>query len=367
MLALRLARGARPGATLRRLLVAGASAGVGFLLLAALGQASVPWLLWCAVPMAAVTHFAVVVARTDPYARPTAVQAAAGFGPVNVPVLAAVSTLVSCLAGSAVGLLFFLHLRGEIAGLPFDGAAAGLLGAGGPLPPAAALTLLVVPPVLAAGASAFGLRPVAAAPAPSGDRAAGLSAPGDLPWGAALVATGLAIGAYASRSGAGGGLGELSPAVLGSWGVIALGMVLAGPGMTYLAGRALCVLRPGALRLFAGRVLLEEARRIGRPLGALSAVGAGILVTLQAGGQGPRLGPIVVTGAGLVVGCAVATVLIAALETRGVRADTTAALRRLGTPAGVLRGAVALRAAALVAVFGPAVVLVAQLAVLPLR
>nr|EIF92866.1 hypothetical protein [Streptomyces tsukubensis NRRL18488] len=78
MLALRLARGAGPLALLRRLLVAAASAGVGFLLLSALtyalahpgDPAALPRLSWCLVPLAAAVHFAVAVARTDPGTRP---------------------------------------------------------------------------------------------------------------------------------------------------------------------------------------------------------------------------------------------------------------------------------------------------------
>ena len=62
MLALRLTRVARPAVQLRRLLVALASAGTGFLLLCTLGHAldhpqatgaSVLRLAWCAVPLAA--------------------------------------------------------------------------------------------------------------------------------------------------------------------------------------------------------------------------------------------------------------------------------------------------------------------------
>ncbi|MEV6105758.1 hypothetical protein AB0M28_13725 [Streptomyces sp. NPDC051940] len=382
MLALRLARGAGSTVTLRRLLVACASAGVGFLLLTALGKASVPLLLWCVVPMLAAVHFAVAVARADPYARPSRGMSAVAFGPVNVPLLAAVSTLVSCLLGSSVALLLFLHLRGEIAGLPFDGAAARMLGAGGSLPLAAALTLLFSLPVAAAAASAYSLRPAhtkaAPRPAAEADRAEPLAlpTPSDLPWGAAMAATGLAIGAYASRSTdtaaaltLPGGFGHVPPAVLGSWGLIALGMVLAGPGLAHLAGRALCVLRPGAVRLLAGRGLQEEARRIGRPLGALAAVVAGVLVAaqLRAAEDGGRLGPIAATGALIVVACAAATTLMAALEMRRARRDTTAALLRLGTSRNTLRAAAALRVAALAAVFLPLAVVVAQLAALPLR
>ena len=62
MLALRLTRSARPAVQLRRLLVATASAGTGFLLLSTLGHAlshpgtpagSALRLAWCTVPLAA--------------------------------------------------------------------------------------------------------------------------------------------------------------------------------------------------------------------------------------------------------------------------------------------------------------------------
>ncbi|MEV5132355.1 hypothetical protein AB0K87_18015, partial [Streptomyces sp. NPDC053705] len=79
MLALRLTRGSHPLVLTRRLLLAAASAGVGFLLLCTLGYASghpaaasssVLRLLWCAVPLAATVQFAVAVARTDPSTDP---------------------------------------------------------------------------------------------------------------------------------------------------------------------------------------------------------------------------------------------------------------------------------------------------------
>ncbi len=79
MLALRLTRAARLAVQLRRLLVAAASAGTGFLLLNALGHAlshpqapgeSALRLAWCAAPLAATAHLAVAVARTDPGTRP---------------------------------------------------------------------------------------------------------------------------------------------------------------------------------------------------------------------------------------------------------------------------------------------------------
>lgn len=133
MLALRLARGARPAVQLRRLLVAAASAGTGFLLLCTLGYAmghpdasgaAVLRLAWCVAPLAATVQFAVAVARTDPATRPRQGLSALGLGPARLTVLAAISTAVSCTLGSMIALLFFLHLRGDLTGLPFDGDAA---------------------------------------------------------------------------------------------------------------------------------------------------------------------------------------------------------------------------------------------------
>nr|WP_206314525.1 hypothetical protein [Streptomyces coryli] len=382
-------------------MVACASAGVGFLLLTALGHASVPQLLWCAVPILATVHLAVAVARTDPSARPSPGLASAGFGPVRVPLLAALSTALTCLFGSAIALLAFLHLRGGVAllsRLPYAGEAARLLGGNAvAVPPVGALTLLISLPLVAAAASALSLRPRRALPGSAAESAAaeaaarlttprglaagpGVPAPSDLPWGTALVATGLALGAYAGEFADQGklmkltlpfGIGHASPPVVASWAVIAIGLVLAGPGITHLCGRLLSALRPGPLRLLAGRVLQEEARRVGRPLGALCAVLAGVLVALTlhepASAGRMALGPITALGAVLVVSCAVATVVTAALETKKAREHTTAALLRLGASPHVLRGAAALRAGALLAAFAPLSALVAQLAALPLR
>lgn len=179
--------------------------------------------------------------------------------------------------------------------------------------------------------------------------------------------------AYASRSGPAPGLalpGRLAggPAgVLGGWALTALGLALAGPAITHLCGRLLQAVRPGALRLLAGRVLQEEARRIGRPLGVVCAVtsGAYAMATLYAAAR-PSFGPLSTLGALLVAGCAVATLLTAALEAKHARADVTAALLLLGAPATMLRGAALLRAGALLAVFFPLTWAVAELAALPL-
>ncbi|MGV9556089.1 hypothetical protein [Streptomyces sp. NPDC003522] len=471
MLALRLTRSARPAVHLRRLLVATASAGTGFLLLGTLGHAlghpgspggSALRLAWCAVPLAAAVHFALAVARTDPGTRPRPGLAAIGLGPARLMAISAATTALSTALGSMLALLLFLHLRGDLTGMPFDGAAASFLAADVPLPLPAALTLLALTPAAASLTVALALRPRDARPAgtargaglalrrftvsagvretfgaygrfgarqahravaapapdagarrsrhttataapdgdgdtlgprrtvtaaaPDGDGAAREIPPHDpggaphdpprpdptgLPWGAALLAAGLAVEAYAGRTPGhqvtlpGGPTGPT--AVLVGWTLTAIGLAVAGPGLTHLCGRALQSARPGALRLLAGRGLMEEASRIGAPLGILCAVvsGAYTMAVLREPAD-PSFGPLAALGAALVAGCALATLLTAAVEARQARAGTTAALLRLGAPSTALRSAAALRAAALAALFVPLTLTVAALAALPL-
>ncbi|MEU6257551.1 hypothetical protein [Streptomyces sp. NPDC047043] len=526
MLALRLTRGAHPAVHLRRLLVATASAGTGFLLLSALGYAmghadnpggSMLRLAWCLTPLAATVHLAVAVARTDPATKPRTGLAAIGLGPGRLMTISATTTALSCTLGSLLALLLFLQLRGDLTGMPFDGAAAEFLAADQSLPLPATLTLLSVLPALASVTVALVLRPrdartvaahvahsygrfgayrrsvtretfgtygrfgarwpgrgrpagpagdsapeAIATPEPDGtppataseahptapaatiaptDRAtapvpgtaptdpattpvpdttppdpattpvpdttppdpattpvpdttppdpattpvpdtaptdpdptrppAPRAAPAGLPWGTALLAAGLAVETYAGRtadSGAAlpGGLPTGAPMVLTGWALIVLGLALAGPGLTHLCGRLLQSARPGALRLLAGRVLMEEATRIGRPLGVVCAVGSGAYaMTALHDTPSPSFGPLSTLGTLLVTGCTLATLLTAAVEARQARADTTAALLRLGAPSTMLRSAAALRAGALLALFGPLTLIVAELAALP--
>lgn len=137
--------------------------------------------------------------------------------------------------------------------------------------------------------------------------------------------------------------------------------------MTYLCGRALQAVRPGAVRLLAGRVLMDEARRIGRPLGIVCAVVAAVIAasTLYGGDERPY-GLLTALGAVLVLGCTAATLLTSALEAKQARAHTAEALLRMGAPVSVLRSATALRAAALLVVFAPLTWVIAELAALPL-
>ncbi|MFF7757268.1 hypothetical protein [Streptomyces griseorubiginosus] len=455
MLALRLTRGAHPAVQLRRLLVALASAGTGFLLLCTLGHAmshpedpsgSLLRLAWCLTPLAATVHLALAVARTDPGTRPRPGLAAIGLGPARLMAVSAATTALSCLLGSMLALLFFLHLRGDLTGMPFDGAAADFLAAGSPLPLPAALTLLALVPAIASVTVALVLRPrddrpasarrearsygrfgaygrttarepfgaygrfrarqgagepgdgAKAAPAaveenqrPGPDDEAALplvpdhggaldgtlpaapeEAPKGLPWGVAVLAAGLAVEAYAHRT-AGSAHTPLpaglsgAPSVLVGWLLTAVGLAVAGPGLTHLCGRLLQSTRPGALRLLAGRVLMAEATRIGRPLGVVCAVASGTYaMALLYDPTGPEVGPLTTVGVLLVTGCTLATLLTAAVEAKQARSDTTAALLRLGAPATMLRSAAALRAGALLALFGPLTLVVAELAALPL-
>ncbi|MGW3665970.1 hypothetical protein [Streptomyces sp. NPDC005141] len=531
MLALRLARGGNPLVQLRRLLVATASGGTGFLLLCTLGYAmSHPdasaagalRLAWCVAPLAATVHFAVAVARTDPGTRPRPGLSAIGLGPGRLMAISAATTALSTLLGSLLALLLFLHLRGDLTGIPFDGAAAEFLAAGQSLPLPAALTLLALVPIAASGAAALVLRPrrsgpqrtawsygrtwmsarqsaapsapargtarggqhtgghrgapaasaatgtvdgLGDAPADAGSAAppqpdprtpdaaadadgpdfhwtaeafagedtlrgaGGDTAPGDtaqrvgaqdrsaaadghpgtpapytgadapethrdgrpvaeadphrlpppetspngLPWGAATLAAGLAVETYASRSGPapalalpGGFVGGPAGVLIG-WVLTAVGLALAGPAITHLCGQLLQAVRPGALRLLAGRVLQAEARRIGQPLGVVCAVASGgfAMTTLYTGSR-PAFGPLTTLGALLVAGCTLLTLATAAVEAKQERADTTAALLRLGAPTATLRGAAALRVGALFAAFAPLTWAVAELAALPL-
>lgn len=407
MLALRLARGAHPLGQLLRLLVACATAGVGFLLLATLTHAlahpgrpdaSVRLLLWCLVPLAAAVQFAVAVARTEPGPRSRSALDAAGMGPATLPFLSAVSTAVACLLGSVVALLVFLHLRGQLSGMPFDGAAVGLLAADRPLPLAAALTLLCIAPVVASVTAALTMRVRATRTAPENHGGPGepvqdstrttspqvsalfaetvpAPSPAALPWGVALAAAGLALETLAGAS----SRPALHPMTLDSLpaGVAlgclaaALGLILTGPGLVHLSGRLLAAGRPGAARLLAGRALQQEAGRIGRPWGALCAVAAGGLLTAELYGNAPGggeadFGPLPVLGAALVVCCTVASALTAAGETRAARAPSLATLQRIGAPQRVLWAAAALRTGTLLAGLALSAWLLAVLAALPL-
>lgn len=408
MLSLRLARGSHPLILLRRSLVAVAAAGASFLLLSALGFAAghpadpdgaLARLLWCVVPLAATVQLATSVARADPSTRPGAGLAAAGLGPARLALLAGTATATACAAGSALALLAFLHLRGDVGGSWLlwagSGAAGRALGGERPLPLVGAVTLVTVVPLVAGTASVAGLWPrqpeagagvsrrtQSAVPtvatgrlAPPPHRAASA-----LPWAVALTTAGLALEAYAGRgahpsSGSlvslSGRFGGSAPEVVGGWALTVAGLVLAGPGLVHGCGRMLAFGRPGPLRLLAGRMLQQEAGLIGRPLGVLCAVAAGLYGALLLHGAAhghsgaQSFGPLTDLGVGLVLMCVFTTVFTTALEARSARRRTTAALLRLGASARLLRGAAALRGGALLLVLAPVAWGVAQLTTMP--
>ncbi|MFC7880334.1 hypothetical protein ACFUVV_00350 [Streptomyces sp. NPDC057376] len=453
MLALRLTRAARLAVQLRRLLVAVASAGTGFLLLCALGHAlthpdtpgsSALRLAWCAAPLAATVYLAVAVARTDPGTRPRPGLSAIGLGPGRLMAVSATTTALSAALGSVAALSGFLYVRGDLTGTPVDGAVTEALALGQRLPAPAVVTLLTLVPAAASAAVALSLRPRDPRPAaatgprrygrfgaygwgaaretfgtygrygarlasasaqPAGSSAAGgppsgggtlLAQASDtqppaatdgppptsdaapdptpatprphtttLPWGIAVLTAGLAVETYAGDTASPGT--TPSAVVLLGWSLTVLGLALAGPGLTHLCGRLLQAARPGALRLLAGRVLMQESHRIGRPLGVVCAVAcAAYAATTLYDTDGPDFGPLSTLGALVVAGCTVATLLTAAVEAKHARTDTTDALLRLGAPQATLRAAAAVRAGALLALFAPLTLVVAQLASLPL-
>ncbi|MDF3294206.1 hypothetical protein P3G67_34380 [Streptomyces sp. RB6PN23] len=355
MLSLRLMRRARPLSLLRRLLVVAASAGTGFLLLAAVGHAlghpqdpsaGLVRLAWCVVPLATAVHLTVAVARTETGERAHPGLVAAGLGRSWLPVLAAVSTGVSCLLGSLVALGVFLWFRERLAGVL-------------PLPVAGIATLLVVLPLVGAAGSLVALRRRRRAATVSG-----------LPWGVALTAAGLAVEVYASRwtrPAAGtalplpGGLGAIAPAVLVGWVLTASGLVLAGPGLVHFGGRLLAAFRPGAVRLLAGRTLQTQAARVGRPLGVLCAVASAALAATVLHSARP-LGPLTGLGAALVLACTTATACTAAAGS----AQACEVPEELAAPSRVLRLAALLRLLVVLAVLAPVTWAVGQLAALPL-
>lgn len=318
-------------------------------------------LVWCLLPVAMTVQLAAVVGHAQPLGWSRSGLAALGLGRTATVLIGAAAAALACAAGSALALLLFLYLRGDLGGVPYAGSASGVLGAGHRLPVAGAATLLSVVPLAAAGLAAAGLwQPRQAKPG---------APPAGLPWGVALTAVGLAVQVSAPRGDTlplPSGLGSVSPATVAGWLVASAGLVVAGPGLVHLCGQLLALHRPGALRLLAGRALQQEARRIGRPLGLLCATAtAAVTVYDLQSGDGHRLGPLTSFAAALIGVCVLAITGTALLEARNARARSTAALRDLGASPSLLRGAVVLRAGALLAVAVPLTALIAGLATVP--
>lgn len=398
MFSLRVTRGSRPSIVLRRLLLAGVSSGTSFLLLCSLGfalahpgrgsEAGIR-LLWSLVPATAAVYLSVAISRVAPSPGLTSGLAVTGYGTTQLPMLAATSTGLSCTAGSTIGLAVFLRLRGDLLGPPLTGDLANALGVEQPLPTGATLTLLALVPLVGAAASALVLRPRQIRPPkqrardhqerqrrPRSPRTVPAVPPG-LPWGAVLCCAGLVLELYAGQwqpslpgdtIALPSGLGRVSSLMLLGWIVTAAGFVAAGPGLVHLSGHLLAARRPHALRLIAGRGLQSVAARIGRPLSVLCIAGSAGLATARLWNVSvsPRLGPLSVLGASLVLVCVLGALLTAAAEARGARRATIEALTRLGASAGLLRRATILRLLALLLVFVPVTWLVGELAALPL-
>jgi hypothetical protein len=371
MLSLRLLRGASPTALARWALVALASCGTGLLLLAALGWAlahpgggasdAVVRLGWCVVPVVVTVQLAVAVGRAQPGGWPRSGLSAVGLGRTGVVLLAAATATVVCAIGSVLALAAFLQLRGDITGVPYHGVGPGLLAAGRSLPAAGAVTLLALVPLAAGAASAARLR--------TERETSAEGMPGGLPWGVALAAVGLAIEVSAPDGHTfplPSGLGSMAPAAVGGWVLTAAGLVLAGPGLVHCCGRLLAAFRPGGLRLLSGRGLQQEARRLGRPIGLLSATAAAALSGYGLHQDtGRTLGPVTTFGAALVAVCVLASTAVAVVECRAARIPATTALRELAVPATVLRASAAVRAGALLVAFLAPALLVAALSPTP--
>ncbi|MGP3986311.1 hypothetical protein [Streptomyces sp. 3N207] len=417
MLTLRLTFAAPPLALLLRLLLLCASTGIGLLLLATLSYAldhpedratALLRLLWCTVPLAVTAQLAAALGRTEPRAEARSGLDAAGLGPAGLPLLVARTTAAPSVTGSALALLVTARgigaaggVGGSALGPALPGTSAALPLSGQPLPAPAALTLLSIVPLLAALAAAWGAR--AAVPGatagpdeswastasrallrssrtpsiePTAEQRDGTGAPGraGLLCGTVLAIGGLLLAAVAARSAASGeaarsgAVGDsaasggwtvraediaASPLAAG-WLLAAFGLLLAGPGLTALSGRLLGSVRPGPVRLLAGRSLVREAAFLGRPLGGLSAVGAALVALARArlSGNGPLApGPLVVL-AGVLTGCCMAGAVLAALaRARSARAPLRELLDRIGAPGRLGRAVTLLRAAVTAVVF----------------
>ncbi|MFB7665627.1 hypothetical protein ACFC1R_17000 [Kitasatospora sp. NPDC056138] len=361
MLYLRLVRGYRMADFGRWLLTATAAAAVAALLLRALGHAlgepsgaSVERLLWCLPPLAAVGWFAAVAARALPTARPERITGltAAGAGPGSIRTMIAGETALACALGSGLTLLAFLILRNDIAGASL----APAVGLGLPLPIAAPVTLLLLVP-LVAGASAAAAVPLTDAlpghpelPHRPDFGALRLALP------AGLVPIGLTLELYGLRPGAAqdgrpvalpAGLGTTNTAALVGWAFAALGLALLTAPLLAWGGRLLALGRPTPLRLLAARGLTAEAPRLGAPLAVLALSLAAGLAAVRYWVRRPGTVEVVpAVEAALIVGCAVAAVLIRAAQIRNSRRGVTAVLLRLGAAPRLLLGAAVLRTAA---------------------
>ncbi|WP_371499467.1 hypothetical protein OG871_25015 [Kitasatospora sp. NBC_00374] len=359
MLYLRLARGYRTLDLGRWLLTAAAAAVVAAFLLRALGRAlgdpagaSLPRLIWCLPPLAAVSWLAAATARAVPSQRPERIAGltAAGAGLNRIRALIAGETALACVLGSGSALLLFLVLRNDIAGPSL----AADLGMGTPLPAAAPITLLALVPLVGGLAAAGAVRAPEHLPGRTA-RTAAVPAHGPLrialPLGLTVVGTALEL--YGLRPGAAqdgrpidlpAGLGSASAALLVGWSFAALGTALLTGPLLALTGRLLALGRPTPLRLLAGRGLTAQSDRLAGPLAVLVLTLAVVLTAARHWTGHPGTAePLPVAEGVLLVGCAAGAVAARLVEVRSSRREVTAHLLGLGAAPGLLVGAVALR------------------------
>ncbi|MFG2823638.1 hypothetical protein ACGFX4_29955 [Kitasatospora sp. NPDC048365] len=359
---LRLARGYRTLDLARWTLTTAAAAVVAAFLLRALGRAlsepagaSLPRLLWCLPPLAAVAWFAAVAARAVPAQQPERITGltAAGAGPRRIRLLVGGEIAAACTLGGAATLLVFLILRNDIAGPEL----AADLGMGVPLPAAAPVVLLAALPLVAGVSAACAIRFPDGLPGRPAEPAADYDfAPLRLALPIGLTLVGLALELYGLRPGAAvdgkpidlpAGLGATSAAVLIGWALAATGIALLTAPLLAVAGRLLPLGRPAPLRLLAGRGLTAQARGLGSPLAVLALAVALVLTAARHWTGTPGTAePLPVIEGVLIIGCAGAAVVARVLELRAARRPVTDDLLRLGTPPGLLAGAATLRTVA---------------------
>jgi hypothetical protein len=277
---------------------------------------------------------------------------AAGAGTRRIKALIAGEVALACAVGGALTLVLFLVLRNDIAGpsLATD------IGMGIPLPPAAPITLLALVPLVAGVAAAIAVDPAEALVGRTGlpDHPGYHPLRLALPIG--LLFVGIALEAYGLRSGAPldgrpiglpASLGATSSAILVGWAFAAAGLTLLTGPLLALTGRLMALGRPAPLRLLAGRGLTAQATRLSAPLGVLALTLAIVLTTARRWtGQPGSAEPLPAVEGVVLVACAVAAVIARLIEVRAARRGVTGSLIQLGTPPGLLVGAVALRTVA---------------------
>lgn len=384
---------ARLGAT------AAASATAAGLLLRALGralsapesgggptQAAVLRLVWCLPALIAVGWLCAVSGASVPRRRPRRVAglAAVGVGPFGLRLLVAEETGLACAIGSASAGAVFLALRGCLLhGLPAERLAPAL-GLGGSLPAAGLATLLLVVPLVGAGAAALAISPGAAEAPRHGDGADEAAEAGTVvgravgpvlgpagvradalrsgravrravrrpvfprvahravaeAWAGGLVALG-AVAEFGARGGWTVRLPVLGRVFLTGafgWCLALAGLAAVTPLILRAIGGMLAIGPAGAVRLLAGRGLQALAPGLARPL-AVAALGCGM-----AWGADSASGLGAAVSRGLAVGCALAALALRAAELRAARGAVSMTLSRLGASPGERAAAAALRA-----------------------